>query len=390
MSEYAAEEVPAWPVLLAIVLLALVGALAWWALHRKCEEKAEYVRGPQDEPDHPVEVDAEKSQLVVHRRPDESVEALQPQPRGGNRCKAAGCTQPHSAHYCDRCGDSDSDHRARDCRQIQPEGPSPSPSDTRPTVERTPGNMLAAAYESYSAGSRVGYLIAGNAGKVGGGLLQFDNGQYDIEVKTSPFKRDGSLLPQEEGSLTNFMNADLRTKAALLECVPHWGMVDYSGRDHRTSQGVDYSARWEVCKGDQAAFKYGRCVRIGDREVRGFSQEGVSKHTAQRWDTQKQFQCRLYITVGPQARCPDTGFGRKLAPDSSMRRTFDRDANEDPAFLRQGVIEALRASLETMDEDDVCINNDEFCINNVDFCVYHDGCTQIDRSGYRSRALHWE
>ena len=33
----------------------------------------------------------------------------------GGRCKATGCSEKHTKHYCDRCFDADSTHRARDC-----------------------------------------------------------------------------------------------------------------------------------------------------------------------------------------------------------------------------------------------------------------------------------
>ncbi len=32
------------------------------------------------------------------------------------RCRAAGCTQNHSSHTCNLCGDTNSDHRAMDCK----------------------------------------------------------------------------------------------------------------------------------------------------------------------------------------------------------------------------------------------------------------------------------
>ena len=33
----------------------------------------------------------------------------------GNKCKARNCTEAHSSHFCKVCASSDSDHRARDC-----------------------------------------------------------------------------------------------------------------------------------------------------------------------------------------------------------------------------------------------------------------------------------
>lgn len=214
-------------------------------------------------------------------------------------------------------------------------------------VEEQRRNMLAVAYEFCSSGARVGYLIAGNAGKVGGGLLKFDKdrGSYDFWVSS------WRPLAQEEGSLNNFLNADHAiAQAALLRAVPKWGMEVLDSTSARTKQGVDYTVRatTEAETERQVRFKYRRCLKLG--AVTGFSEE-----FDQPWDSSKPFRCHLYITAGPMARCPDTAFRRPLRPDQSMRRTFDPNANKNQAYLREAIKEAIAASLQAMDGERVTV-----------------------------------
>jgi hypothetical protein len=212
-------------------------------------------------------------------------------------------------------------------------------------VEEQRRNMLAVAHEFCCSGARVGYLIAGNAGKVGGGLLKFDKAGYDFWVG------DWRPLAQEEGSLNNFLNADhAMAKAALLRAVPKWGMEVLDSTSPRTKQGVDYTVRatTEAEAERQVRFKYRRCLKLGT--FTGYSEE-FDRH----WDANKPFRCQLYITAGPMARCPDTAFRRPLRPDQSMRRTFDANASNNQAYLREAIKEALAASLQAMDEDRVTV-----------------------------------
>ena len=216
-----------------------------------------------------------------------------------------------------------------------------------PEVEEQQRNMLAVAHEQHCSGARVGYLIAGNAGKVAGGLLKYDTSQGSFDIWVGRWKP----LPQEEGSLNNFLNADHTTaKAALLSVIPRWGMEELVSTSPRTKQGVDYTMRAssEAELRRQVRYKYHRCLTLGP--VTGYSEEFDTP-----WDTSKPFQCHLYISAGPMARCPDTAFRRPLRPDQSMRRTFDPNATTSQWYLRAAIKEALTASLLAMDEDGVTV-----------------------------------
>jgi hypothetical protein len=109
------------------------------------------------------------------------------------------------------------------------------------------GNMLEVSYEQHNSREIVGYLIAGNAGKVGGGLRnQGDTPGWSINCDN----KCQSSQPQEEGSFTNFCCAtryftgsDVYFFDRMKAADRLWGMIDlsYTGVDFKTKQGVDYT-----------------------------------------------------------------------------------------------------------------------------------------------------
>ena len=161
-------------------------------------------------------------------------------------------------------------------------------------------------------------------------------------------------LPQEEGSFINFCCATRghnrgkdkyffdRMKAA--DRV--WGMIDLTGKKHLTKQGVDYT------KGDNFTFKYERCVYVGD--LYGYSQKGF-KSNLEEWDENKSSPCKVFITAGPQARNPDTEFRSPKSSTSTMRRTYDHNANIDDDYLINSIRAAYIGSLREMDSQDVTV-----------------------------------
>jgi len=133
--------------------------------------------------------------------------------------------------------------------------------------------------------------------------------------------------------------------------LPNWGMLDIKGTDPRTRQGVDYTTRRSHASSDQARFKYRNCLRVGN--VEGFYQDGV-KRSLQPWNDRKRFRCDVYVTAGPQACHPDELFhGKGASTRSSMRRTYDADAHDDPSYLRDCIIHAFQASLSLMDSNGI-------------------------------------
>ena len=222
------------------------------------------------------------------------------------------------------------------------------------TVQGSPGrNMLAVAHDEFAQHrARVGYLIAGNAGKLGGGLhnnKNYGKGEgWNVE-KNPCCQKD----PQEENSFRNFWHASKpgHVEQLMTRQLPNWGMLDFKGTDHSTRQGVDYTMRASHGSSDQARSKYSRCLRVGN--VEGFYQDGI-KNSLEPWNDRKRFRCDVYVTVGPQACHPDELFHGKGAPrTSSMRRTYDADAHDDPSYLRECIIHAFRASLSAMDNNSI-------------------------------------
>ena len=212
-------------------------------------------------------------------------------------------------------------------------------------------NMLAVAHDEFVKNkARVGYLIAGNAGKLGGGLhnrRNYGEGEgWTVErVRCNP--RD----PQEENSFRNFWHASKSGNVQWLmeRQLPNWGMLDINGTGTGTRQGVNYA---KPARDDrEARRKYGHCIRIG--EVQGYYQDGIQK-SLQPWDERRTFLCDVYVTAGPQAKHPDDLFpGRGAGPTSSLRRTYDEDAHHDPLYLRECIVQAFHASLCEMDKNRV-------------------------------------
>jgi len=223
-----------------------------------------------------------------------------------------------------------------------------------PHLSLSDKNMLEESYIYYSKGGTIGYLIAGNAGKVGGGLRRGDHNNPKWEIRC---KNKKQIAPQEEGSFINFYCATTNKKGdhgahflnQMETADEKWGMIDLSdtGVGVKTKQSVDYT------KGINFKYKYERCVYVG--ELCGYSQKGISK-TLKGWDENKLFTCEVFITAGPQARNPDTEFrwGR-LYPTQSMKRTYDDKANKDVDYLINCITAAYVGSLREMDSKGVTV-----------------------------------
>ena len=108
-----------------------------------------------------------------------------------------------------------------------------------------------------------------------------------------------------------------------------WGLKNPGGSDVKTWQGVDYKT------GKDAKFKYNRAVSIP-----GY---GLYQAKGCAWDTLKpKFNALFVFTCGPNnADC-----SRKM-PSSSMRRTYDRAANNWDYFTL-GIVYALVAMFDEM------------------------------------------
>ena len=200
-------------------------------------------------------------------------------------------------------------------------------------------NMLQVSFDNYKekTAQRIGYLIAGNAGKVGGGLRinehlrvstqrNIDDPVFNAGWDISCEKKD-QVKPQEEGSFINFCcatKAKLNSHDMFIDNMSGadavWGMVNQSGTDGNTKQAINYTVTSRNPDEDPI-LKYGHCVHVGD--FFGYSQEGIGG-AQQGWDVDKIFPCNVFITAGPQARDPDNGFHYRLNPHSSMRRTYDK------------------------------------------------------------------
>jgi hypothetical protein len=216
-------------------------------------------------------------------------------------------------------------------------------------------NMLEVSYIEYSKGRNVGYLIAGNAGIVGGGLMDKSRApgadpRWNIDC--SDKKKD---MPQEEGSFINFCCATRDYKKKVYQRKPDqyffglmkaadkvWGMENLTGTDHHTKQGVDYT------KGVNFELKYRKCIYVG--KMSGYSQKGLGT-TLDEWDESKSFPCKVFITAGPQAKKPD----RTWSSTSTMRRTYDHIANEGFSYLIAAIKEAYIGSLIEMDKQGVTV-----------------------------------
>jgi len=228
-------------------------------------------------------------------------------------------------------------------------------------------NMLAVAYSEYSktGNPSIGYLIAGNAGIVGGGLMDKRRApgagpRWNIDCGDKrPWKQ-----PQEEGSFINFFCATQDYKTGNKEYFfdrmkaadRAWGMKALNGIDHLTKQGVDYTT------GIDSVFKYEkntnpgrtekRCIYVG--KLSGYSQKGV-KESLEEWDESKRFPCKVFITAGPQWRDPDKEFNPPLSSTSTMRRTYDGEANKDYNYLTNSIFRAYVGSLTEMDNQGITV-----------------------------------
>lgn len=213
-------------------------------------------------------------------------------------------------------------------------------------------NMLEVSYEQHNSGEIVGYLIAGNAGIVGGGLMDKSrkpDADPHWNIDCSDTKRGD--LPQEEGSFINFCCATRDYKRGnkyffdqMKAADRVWGMKNLTGTDNSTKQGVDYT------KGINHKYKYERCIYVGN--MFGYSQKGLGR-TLEEWNTRELFPCKVFITAGPQARNPDTEFRPPKSLISTMRRTYDAQANIHNDYLINCITAAYVGSLREMDSQGV-------------------------------------
>ena len=215
-------------------------------------------------------------------------------------------------------------------------------------------NMLEVSYEQHNSGEIVGYLIAGNAGIVGGGLMDKSRKPGATPHWNIDCRDKKQIKPQEEGSFINFCcatrdyNSGNRYFFDLMKAADRvWGMTNLTGTDNSTKQGVDYTDSSIGFK-----LKYERCIYVG--MLSGYSQKGLGK-TLEEWNTRESSPCKVFITAGPQARNPDTEFRSRLSSTSTMRRTYDHNANIDDDYLINSIRAAYIGSLKEMDSQGVTV-----------------------------------
>lgn len=193
-------------------------------------------------------------------------------------------------------------------------------------------NMLeVAAYEYYgSKAMKIGYLIAGNASKVGGDTNKHAFGVFTFD------KSSKQPNPQEEGSFNNFFvattsiwggNAARTFNNRMGDAHQLWGVKDtrQGATSTETKQGIDYTETLVNPDDHQltelAKRKYTQCILVGNN-FWGYSQSGVGSQRLQPWNTELSFECSVFITVGPQGNIAK----KHKYPDSGMARTYDQYA----------------------------------------------------------------
>ena len=256
--------------------------------------------------------------------------------------------------------------------------------------------------EAASSGDpTIGFGIAGNAGRVGGGLQTLDGG---FIIPNEPQKNN----PQEEGLLSNVHWATItynekkcaedalakevvkskavasipmnsvealedaignfgdETKGGIIPALTNlnglWGMKDLKDLENISTHqlpGGYLNAR---------VVDYDKCFPLTTNEEGGdvfyfFSQSGIGRGI-QPWVEPEDIKeierckCKLYLTAGPQAnKIHYQGWiNNSLGPESlyTMGRTFDQKASENLDDFFSKITMAYQAMFKKMDED-LCI-----------------------------------
>lgn len=209
-------------------------------------------------------------------------------------------------------------------------------------------NMLSHGYkisQSYP-NSRIGMVVAGNAGRAGGSMMEhYNDGTYNVVIdKVIP-----GHTTQEEAIFANAIHTDPTSFG-----VDNIGSGNKDQVANKIQLHVEWGLKYPIPKNQQAGFHhtkqkvhyvtstttpdiYEKAVLWGNVKVT--SQPFVDKLA--NWEdatgNNPSYEVMLALTAGPNANCRRT-------PTGSTARTFDKNAR-DYTYFRQGVKNALKASI---------------------------------------------
>ena len=166
-------------------------------------------------------------------------------------------------------------------------------------------------------------LVASNSGRPGGSCRKLDGGvDHD--------KLHAGHRTQEEDVVSNWLltaSESRRVQSEVFRRISDaFGLCTPAGQDTQTLQGVDYTTAgprmyadaW-CCTGASLSHKTAGCATF---------------------NTAWTYPTTLVFCAGPNAAEP-----RCLAPQSSLRRTFSRDACDNLLIWEQGIAWAVYAAL---------------------------------------------
>jgi hypothetical protein len=190
-------------------------------------------------------------------------------------------------------------------------------------------NIGAAVYKR-NPKAKIGFVIAGNHGILGGGVGK-DGGRADDETL--------KLKTQEETVFGNHVlttvgrdskkQTDYYKKRGLRSL---WGMVKMEGTSTATKQNIDYTATTR-------SRDYYLAVNLSGCNLSYLDENKML--------TEYHYPAMFSFTAAPNAN-PAIG-----EPDGTMQRTLNRKAIYDYDFFRACIKEALRSSLDGMYKDRV-------------------------------------
>jgi hypothetical protein len=218
-------------------------------------------------------------------------------------------------------------------------------------------NMLQVGWDVFSektAADIVGFVIAGNAGLVGGSLQTNDPGDGVVSFNIDT-RNKSQHLPVEEGVLTVIHAATQLSllTTSLKAAATKWGMRNMSNTADKSTHQLP--GGYENAGPDD----YRKCIPLhplgkdNGYMFHFYPQRGVGRippNNLQEWNDTKKGNCKVYITAGPQANREHDSPGR-----NTMGRTFDKFASENLVNFFEKITQAYTAAFEKMDMDECTV-----------------------------------